>query len=70
MAQSIPDRSIISELALGYLDAYYSTEKHPPLPAENGNVVKKPVEKEEAPESPVKNGSAKKRGVKNGHVKH
>eukprot|EP00794_Sanderia_malayensis_P016658 gene16658-18348_t len=29
MAQSIPDRSLISDLAFGYLDAYYSTDVGP-----------------------------------------
>ena len=36
MAQSIPDRSLVSELACGYLDAYYSTDKLKPPPAKNG----------------------------------
>jgi len=27
MAQSIPDRSIVSEIACGFFDAYYSTKK-------------------------------------------
>jgi sphinganine-1-phosphate aldolase len=26
MAQSIPDRSIVSEIACGYFDAYYCTD--------------------------------------------
>jgi sphinganine-1-phosphate aldolase len=29
MAQSIPDRSIVSEIAAGFFDAYYNTAAKP-----------------------------------------
>jgi len=34
MAQNIPDRSMVSELACGFLDCMYNTKD--PLPAQNG----------------------------------
>eukprot|EP00112_Aurelia_sp_Birch-Aquarium-sp1_P009240 Seg2040.7 transcript_id=Seg2040.7/GoldUCD/mRNA.D3Y31 product="Sphingosine-1-phosphate lyase 1" protein_id=Seg2040.7/GoldUCD/D3Y31 len=55
MAQSIPDRSLVTELARGYLDAYYSTDRLKPPPAKNGA---------------AKNGAAKNGNVKNGSAKH
>lgn len=70
MAQSIPDRSIINQLAFGYLDAYYSTVKLPPLPNKEESVVKESTKKEETKSTASRNGSIKKRGVKNGNVKH
>lgn len=69
MAQSIPDRSIINELAVGYLDAYYSTDKLAPLPSENGTAAKEPV-KTKGDNKPAKNGAAKRHGVKNGGTAH
>lgn len=33
MAQSIPDRSLVSEIAGGFFDAYYSTDR----PQQNGS---------------------------------
>ena len=70
MAQSIPDRSIINQLAVGYLDAYYSTVKLPPLPSKKESAVKGSTKKEETKTTGSRNGSLKKRGVKNGCAKH
>ena len=70
MAQSIPDRTIINQIAIGYLDAYYSTVKLPPLPNEEADDGKEISRQEDAKTAASKNGSIRKRGVKNGNVKH
>jgi len=70
MAQSIPDRSIINQLAIGYLDAYYSTVKLPSQQAEEAKVVEDGTKKEEAKGTGTRNGSIRKRGVKTGNAKH
>ena len=69
MAQSVPDRSIINELAFGYLDAYYSTDKLQPAKGRE-NKVANGAAKIHNDKSNVKDGSAKKRASKNGSVKH
>ena len=70
MAQSIPDRTIINQIAFGYLDAYYSTEKLPPLPTANGNVTKEAINEDVIKSTAAKNGSVKKRAVKNQNAQH